>query len=282
MRKKLFLFTIILFILFFLKTNIYYTLRSYIVMYPYSYYNKLNSIPYKRNIRFYIPGGTITKEKDWYPFVLTFNDNEGFSRYAGRKLSLTIFYNFGHFRNGFSSYYDQNSRYYSSFYGGYVIYNSKDADDPYGFDIDGKIRIKELESIPRYDQTRLVLPSLGCPEHKIYFKSKIDKIEYNIEYLGINDWVKIDSTVVTNGPNHKYRKKHLGYIQYGKPPDNYSGDDFPLVILKGRIYAKYFDDYKMTIILYIVAPNIDTIENCDRNILSKCKINYYSNANEKT
>ncbi|WP_427339356.1 hypothetical protein [Caloranaerobacter sp. DY30410] len=274
MRKKLFLFTLILCILFFLKTNIYYTLKSYIIMYPYSYYNRLNSITYKRNIKFYIPSGIITKEKDWYPFVLTFNDNEGFSKYTGKKLSLTIFYNFGHFKfkEGFSSYYDQNSPYFSSFYGGYVIYNNENPDDSYGFNIDGKIKIEELESIPRYDQTRLVLPSLGCPEHKIYFKSKIDKIEYDIEYLGIKDWVKIDSIVTTNGPNHKYKEKHLGYIQYGKPPANYSGEDFPLVNLKGRIYAKYFDNYKMTIILYIVAPNIDTIENCDKNILSKSKI----------
>lgn len=279
MKKKLFFFTLILCILILLKTNIYNTLKSYIIMYPYSYYNKLNSITHKKNIKFYIPGGLTTREKDWYPFIMTFNDNEGFSKYIRKKLSLTIFYNFGHFKykEGLSSYYDPTSPYYSSFYGGYVIYNNENPDDPYGFDINGKIKIEELESIPKYDQTRLVLPSLGCPQNKIFFKSKIDKIKYNIDYLGTKGWTKIDSTITTNGPNHKYKKNYLGYIQYGKPLADYSGEDFPLVNLKGRIYAKYFSDYKMTFILYIMAPNIDIIEECDKNILSKSKIEKIKN-----
>ncbi len=241
-------------------------------MLPYSYKHKHESIIDKKSIVFYIPDGLSTSKKDWYPFMMFHNADKGFSQYSKRNLSLTILYNFGHFelKEGASSYYNPNSPYYSSFYGGYTVYDHENPNNAYGFFDNNKININELTQIPKYDQTKLVLPSLGCPESKIAFNSTIDCIEYNVNYLGTEGWTKIDSTIKTTSPIHKFSKNYLGYIQYGKPIEKYFyGESFPIITLKGRIYVKYIVRHKMTFILYVLASDKKTVDECDKNILSK-------------
>ncbi len=241
---------------------------------PYSYIQKQDSILNKKNIDFYIPGGVATKEKDWYPFMLYFNSDEGFSSYSGKNLSLTILYSFGAFnhKKGFSTYYDSDSLYYSSFCGGYAVYNHDEPTNPFGFSNKG-INIDELALIPKYDQTRLVLPSIGCPYNKITFNTNIDDVQYDVNYIGIDGWTKIDSTIITNSPIHNPEKNYHGYIQYGKPVQNIKvEEEFPLIELKGRMYAIYFEEHNMTFILYVLAPTLDTVNKCDRDILSKANI----------
>ena len=65
-----------------------------------------------------MPGGLSTREKDWYPFVMTFNDDKGFSNFINRDMNFTVLYNFGAFEyiNGASSIYNFNSDYYGAFY----------------------------------------------------------------------------------------------------------------------------------------------------------------------
>ena len=158
-------------------------------------------------------------------------------------------------------------------YGGYIVKNNKNPKYTFGFHSNGHININELSSIPEYDQTRLVLPSIGCPKDKIVFESSIDEVEYNVNYIGYDGWVKVDSTLKTNSPIHSYKKEQQGYLQYGKPIEKkYNNEDFPVIQLKGRIYARYFEEYKMTFILYVMTPNKNTIELCDKEILSKSRI----------
>lgn len=277
MNKKKYYNIIIIILLFFIfvKSPFYYIIRSYIIMYPYSLKMTKESIIQKKDIYIYIPSGRYTKEKDWYPFVLTFNDNKGFSRYIGKNLSVTVLYNFGHFilREGSSSYYNPNSKYYNSFYGAYIIYNNDNPKSPFGFNEDGSINIDEISLIPKYDQERLVLPSLGCPSNIMVFKNNIESIENDVKYLNIDGWTKIDSEIITNSPIHKYKKSQIGYIQYGKPIEKYyNNKDFPIIKLKGRAYVNYLEKYDVTIIMYIMSPNNLAIEECDKNILSKSTI----------
>ncbi|MGF7058030.1 hypothetical protein [Brassicibacter mesophilus] len=272
--KKFALITCIIFLTAFIfsKTPLYYSFRSYAVMYPYSYLHKVNSILYKKDINFYIPGGNSTSKPDWYPFVMTFNDDEGFSNFTNRDLSFTVLYSFGHLETlkGCSAYYNPNSEYYSSFYGGYIIHDNENPDNMYGFKSNGKIDTDMLTLVPKYDQTVLVLPSIGCAKNKIVFDTHIDNIEENIKYIGLDGWTKVDSTITTNSPMHKYNNKYSGYIQYGKPNKAYyPKDDFPAVTLKGRIYAKYIDKYNSTFVLYVMAPSSKIVEECDREFLSK-------------
>jgi len=85
-------------------------------MYPYSHLQKAKSLLKDGDMTIKIPGGTATKEKDWYPFILCHND-EGFKNWSKKVVSLTILYNFGQFNfyTGESSFFDPNSPYYSSF-----------------------------------------------------------------------------------------------------------------------------------------------------------------------
>ena len=246
-------------------------IRSYAVMRPYSSFCYRDSLMKTDSIRFRIPGGASTKKPDWYPFVMTFNDNEGLSGYLGEQVEFTILYNFGHFPlwKGTSSYYDPGSDYYSSFYGGYII-KPGDKCRRFGFLPDGEINAEEIVKVPEYDQRALVLSSIGCSWEQSVFREEISSIQYAVQYAGYRDWARIDSGIRTNSPVHQYRGFQQGYLQYGRPQGRFSySGDFPVIDLKGRVYVRYFEEYQATIVLYIMAPSLDTVNECDREILSK-------------
>lgn len=274
MKKSLFysIITFLIVLLILINTSLWFPLRSYTIMFFYSKIHERESLLAKYNIDLKIPAGLSTKNSDWYPFVMTFNDNAGFSRYLNRNTSLTVLYNFGHFelKDGSSTYYNPDSKYFSSFYGGYLVKNNEKNSFPFGFHNDGTINLEEISLVPKYDQEELVLSSLGCPRSKMKFDVSIDNIEYDVHYADFKGWTKVDSTITTNSPIHIYKKNHTAYIQYGKPISRYStSEDFPIITLKGRTYVKYLKDYKMSIFLYILAPSVDTVNECDQNILSK-------------
>lgn len=278
LKNQRILFSLVIFIItiiILINSPLYYIIRSYLIMLPYSYIHEHASILEKNDIDFYIPSGLLTKEKDWYPFMLYFNADAGFSKYTSKNLSLSILYNFGAFnyKEGSSTYYDPDSNYYSSFYGGYVVFNNDNPKSPFGFNNNNELSLDELVLIPKYDQTKLVLPSIGCSHNKITFKTSIDYVQNNISYIGMDGWTKIDSTIITNSPLHIPQKNHTGYIQYGKPSRSFNVDsDFPLITLKGRMYAKYSKEHNMTFVLYVLAPSLEGVNKCDKHILSKSNI----------
>ncbi|SKC38193.1 hypothetical protein [Maledivibacter halophilus] len=274
MRKKIFR-LLIIFILgttIILNTPLWFPIRSYITMFFYSKLHEKESLMNKNNIKLHIPGGLTTKDRDWYPFVMTFNDDIGFSKYADESLSLTILYNFGGFnlKDGASSYFNPNSKYFSSFYGGYLVKKNESAAPPFGFSGNGKINLDEIALVPKYDQEKLVLSSFGCLEKKMVFDVLVDSIQYNVNYINHQNWIKVDSTIRTNSPIHKFKKKYISYIQYGRPIDKYyNNEDFPIINLKGRTYVKYLENYDISIFLYILAPTANLIEEWDEEFLSK-------------
>src|SRR5690554_3767690 len=79
-------------------SNLYYPLRSYLIMYPVSKYHQYTGL--FRDIPLHIPSGSLAGHKDFFPYVLYFNANQGFARYLGlnQDLQLSIIYNFGDFR----------------------------------------------------------------------------------------------------------------------------------------------------------------------------------------
>jgi hypothetical protein len=251
-------------------------LRSCIVMLPYSRMHEKNSVLAKNQISFRIPGGLHTKKADWYPFVITFNDDKGLSSYLGEPVEFTVLYNFGHFqlREGTSSYYNPDSPYYSSFYGGYIV-KPQDRDRRFGFLEDGSINTEELVKVPEFDQKYLVLPSLGCPREKRAFEERVTYIQDQIEYIGYSGWTRVDSEIETNSPAHEYRGFKQGYLQYGRPLGRFEYyEDFPVIDLKGRVYAKYFEEINATIVLYAMAPDWKVIDEVDREILSNARLSW--------
>ncbi|QEK11041.1 hypothetical protein FQB35_00885 [Crassaminicella thermophila] len=248
------------------------SLKSYAFMYL---YDKTQNTLHKKGINFYIPGGLKTRKKDWYPLMLHYDASKYFSQYIKKDVSLYILYSFGAFDffKGSSNFYNHASPYYASFYGGYAVF-CNDSDRPYGFDKKGNINIEEIKKVPMFDQTHLVLPSVGCPKDKVFFETTVQKIAYNQTYIGMNGWTKIDAIIKSNAPIHKKSSiKNTGYIQYGKPHKNfYKGYEYPLISLKGRIYVKYIDAFKGTFFLYIMAKDQKTVDLCDIQLLSKAYI----------
>jgi hypothetical protein len=257
----------------FLKVPLYYQARSYVTMYAYSQYENKSSLMAKQNISIHIPGGSSTQAKDWYPFMMIFNDNEGISNYLGRDLSLSILYNFGAFswNQSSSDFFQEDSPYFASFYGGYVIKDNTGA-KKFGFDEKGEPDIKEILSVPQYDYEHLVLESLGCPPDKLSMQVFSSNIKKNVKYAGYDDWVQIDSFMLVNSPNHKYRGDRRAYIQYGNPLKKLNQEDFRLIPAYGRLYVRYFEEFHDTIYLYVMSPSSLTVENCDNEILSKTTI----------
>ncbi|PKM95431.1 MAG: hypothetical protein CVU84_05015 [Firmicutes bacterium HGW-Firmicutes-1] len=245
-------------------------LKSVTIMSISSTYQRNYSLLKEENIKISMPGGISTIKKDWYPFVMTFNSSEGFSNYVGKDVKLSILYNFGayDFNHRASTFYDRFSPYFNAFYGAYVV---KGKGFPYGYFADGKPDYDEMALIAKYDMTQLVLNSLGCTHYT--FDSQLEEGLSMDKLLGYEDWDVIEGTVLTNSPMHMKKDGLEAYIQYGKPPKNlFEGKDFPLVEMKGKFYARYFQENGCTIFFYAIASNSKVIEEWENDILLNTKL----------
>ena len=52
----------------------------------------------------------------------------------------------------------------------------------------------------------------------------------------------------------------------------YAGDDFAVTQMSGRVYAKYFPEFDCTVMMYCLAPNMDTVDECDMQALQKAQV----------
>ena len=198
----------------------------------------------------------------WYPFVLTFNA-DGFSAWSGIQADMSILYCFGAFDNGArtSTLYDPQSRFYSAFYGAYAI---KTYEGVYGFS-DQALDIDEVITAVRYDYTQLVMRNFGCISP--VFSVKEYSVYDDISHAGSDGWTRIDALMTLNAAAHAYEENKNAYIQYGRPP-RYEGEDFPVIEMAGRVYAKFFDEYGCTVMLYVMAPDWLTVDECDAQVLA--------------
>lgn len=258
-----------------LQPSLFIKARSYLVMSAYSNLVKINSLLNELNVRIDIPGGTSTKEKDWYPFVLVYNADAGFSKHIGRDLSLTILYNFGAFdwKNSTSTFYDAKSPYYNSFYGAYIVKEHQPG-RKFAFDPEGQPIIDEVVSVPEYDFKYLVMESLGCPPEKLTMEALSYEITEGVSYAGYDGWHRMDGLLLVNNPNHRFRSNRKAYLQFGNPIYYEDREEFGLITMQGRIYARYFEEIESTVFLYIMTPGSTALEECDQKILSKTVISF--------
>ena len=247
-------------------------LISITVMPIYSQLCKKDSIPDKENISIHIPGGFRTPERDWYPFVMTFQANEGFRKFTGNDtVSLTILYNFPAFSltRGCSRLYDTHSPYYNSFYGAYFV---QQEGAPYGFtkQSGGSLQVDyhSISQIPQFDFQTLVLREFGLTSENAVFDWKITNTKEHISYVGHKEFVQIDALLTVNGASHVKKEFQASYLQYGIPnfPCN---DELSPITMYGRIYCRYFEEWDTSVFFYIIASDKTVLENCDSQILSK-------------
>lgn len=253
----------------FVMSPLFQYVKSFTVMSIYSKYEQSYSLLKKEKIKIDMKGGFSTLQKDWYPFVMTFNIDEGFSDYIGKEVQLSILYNFGAFEylNGASTYYNPESPFFNAFYGAYV---AKGSDFAFGYKEDGTPDFEEMALVPEYDLRVLVLNSIGCEDP--IFDFKLDAAYKIDEFLGYPDWDVMEASITTQSPMHKVEEDYQAYIQYGKPSKEYKGEDFPNVQVKGKIYSRYFKEKGCSIFLYVIAPNESALVKCDEDFLKKTKI----------
>lgn len=248
---------------------------SLAVMKIYSGIHEKDSIMEQKGIRFTVPGGGLTEEKDWYPFVMTFHAGESFGRFIGQEnLSLTILYNFPAFdwKKGCSRLYDPASPYYNSFYGAYLVDGKTKEGLPYGFGPDGELDPKTTAQVPQFDFQRLVLADLGISQSRMVFDWKISDIKKDVFYAESEGWTRVDAELTVNGVFHKKEDYRRSYLQYGPPSSTFADGNiapFEPVEMKGRLYGKYFAQWDVSAFFYILASEEDVLLTCDEEILSR-------------
>lgn len=241
--------------------------KSILIMFPYTMSEKKNSLLTTENITINMPGGYNTFKKDWYPFVMIFNDDRGLISEVGREVKLTIMYNFGAFDllKGSSTFYDAKSDYLNAFYGAYIV---KDEEKMYGFNDDATPDLEDIKTLLYHDMSNLVLYSIGKTDAT--FNVSDVKTFKEDDFLGYDDWDVIDATLRTNSPMHKYKDNHRAYTQYGKPyKKDYNGVDFEEIDMGGKIYFKYFPEKKCSIFFYVIAQSEKVVNDTYENFIRK-------------
>ena len=240
----------------------FYPLRSLIVMSVYSEQHSNESVLKQHGFSLDIPSG-----QGWYPFVMTYNA-DSFSAWSGIDADVSIMYNFGAFDTATrtSSFYDLDSDQYCAFYGAYVLHQN---DGVFGFADGGDVDRDAITQAVKYDYTQLVLAGFGCDD--IVFDVDEFKQQPDVSYAGSGGWTGIDAVITTNGVAHQFKEDKTAYLQYG-PPMTTVYEDFAVTTLYGRLYIKYLEEYDCTAMLYVIAPNTDAVETCDKEILSKAVI----------
>lgn len=265
-------------LMFFIISPLFPYAVSLSVMSVYSHIHEADSIMANKGIELAIPGGGETSEDDWYPFVMTFNPGEVFGRTVGdRNLELTILYNFGAFdlRRGCSRLYDRDSDYYNSFYGAYLVTRQDGPEEEalFGFNEDGTMNADEAALVPKFDLQQLVLRDFGISHSEQVFEWTEEDAAENVEYLGYEGWSRVDASLLVSGASHVKDGFRRSYLQYGSPGYDISEDDaFKPVSMRGRIYGRYFEEWDTSVFFYILTPGKETLERCDREILSKSRL----------
>lgn len=239
--------------------------RSLAVMSVYSHIHEKQSIMKEQGIDLHIPGGLMTREADWYPFVMTFQADEAYRSYSGEEdARLTILYNFPSFSmtKGCSRLYDTASPYYNGFYGAYLIKDSSNT----GL-AQGRLDEELAASIARFDFFWLVLGDFGLPPNKQVFDFEVTDRQENVTFAGQEGFTRIAADIFVNGSAHNKRKGVMSYLQYGSPGFGSisAEEEFAPVRLSGLIYGKYFKEWDTGIYFYVMGSE-KALESCENQI----------------
>ncbi len=203
-----------------------------------------------------IPGGEATRADDWYPLVMNFSDDAGFSSYIGEPARLTILYSFPSYDlgRGCSRLYDPDSPYYSSFYGAYLV--RLESGEAFGFDEDGRPDAARITAVPVFDYQYLVLDDFGLSHQDMVFEYSVTEIEDDAVFAGEDGWTIIHTDLVLNGAAHLNEGFVRPYLQYGSPGFELPEEGaFAPVQMHGILVGKYLPDKDMAIFFYVMAAD---------------------------
>lgn len=248
----------------FIASPLFPYLRSLVLMSVYSNYCDRSSIMEKEDIEITIPSG-----ENWYPFVMTYTADSAFSAYSNLpETKLTILYNFPAFslKEGCSNLFNEQSPYYSSFYGAYLVQRNNNL--PYGFSAETKALSPDAVSdIAKFDVFLLVLGDFGLSNENQLFEYKLYSEEKDLSFAGSDGWTRICSDIKTNGMSHNDVGFKTSYLQYGFPNFPVSSDFSPIE-MKSIIYGKYFEEWNTSVFFYVMSLSEKVCEECEVKILS--------------
>lgn len=209
-----------------------------------------------------IPTSKACGKSGWCSHIKLYHPGENF-RHDGAKGDMSILYNFGSFEKGQSTFYDSDSDYFNAHYGVYAIQLDQGV---FGWK-NGQLDVEAIKSIVKFDQLDLVMASLGCSVTDRFFECEITEIKEGPPMAGFSDWVQIDALIKTNSPLHQKTENRLGYLQYGEPPEDYEGEDFPVISTKGRLYLRFDEVHKITIIYFVIGETQEFIDETSQDYL---------------
>ena len=128
----------------------------------------------------------------------------------------------------------------------------------------------EIEAAVAYDETQLVIGAFGCPSP--VFEAGDYAVQADVELAGSGGWTRIDAAMTVSGAAHRFAGHKTPYLQYGRPPVRAPEQDFAPASMTGRIYAKYFEEYDCTVMVYCIAPSAAAVDACDAAALRKTRI----------
>ena len=261
------------FLLLFLISPLFPYIRSLAVMKIYSAQCEKGSLPDTNGFEVFVPSG-----EGWYPFVMNFSDDNGFSAYTGKSdTRLTIFYNFPSFdlTKGCSRLYDTKSSYYNAFYGVYFV--SSGDQTPYGFvaSQDGK-RVLDSEAVAavaQFDFFNLVLGDFGLKREDRVFSYEEVFREEEISFIGYDGWTRMECKMRVNGASHEKGAFVRSYLQYGEPAF-LCDEPFAPINMHGVVIARYFEEYDVSAFFYCMAPDRQVCLDCEEKILKQSTLNH--------
>lgn len=260
-------------ILIFVFSPLFQVAKSYAVMSVYSEYHKINSSIYKEDIRIYIPGGLRTLARDYYPFVMTYDTSVEFSDHRNEPIDLVILYNFGamEWLKGASLLYDEESPYYSSFYGAYVA-RFKDSEKQYGMNADKSLNIEEIMDVTDFDLKHLVLESVGANSPVLEYEI-LNLTEESYINIDGDRYQVIDAKLEMSGMWHPYIKDYTAYLQYGSPVRYRSDSEaFKTIDGYGRIYIRFDEERRISYFFYSIAQSKETILKIENDFILKSNV----------
>lgn len=232
--------------------------RSLIVMAVYDAYIEARSLPRDIGLNADMP----LKAMDFYPIMITFNDDEGMSGRLGKPVRFTVDYTFADYDclSGHSGFYDFANPLYNSYIGVYYLQGlGRQADQQAAFDI------------AEYDQRCLALAAIGLDYVDSKFEASGVKSSTAKNFAGYT-WTCYDAAIITNGPEHVRTVFNTGYLQFGNPPK--TSEHYPQRTMYGRIYITYFQEMDLNVGLYIIAKDTDILEKIDNSVISEVKLTW--------
>jgi len=243
-------------------------LRSDLVLQVQGYSFKEQSVFNQAGLEFSVPTGKDYSDSGWTKNIKLYHPGNNFP-HDQVKGNMSILYNFGRFEKGRSTFYEPSSDYFNAHYGVYAVQLD---DGIFGWK-NGKLDQAAVTKIIAFDQLELVMVSLGCPASRRHFEYKITDVKEGLSMAGFSDWVQINAVINTNSPLHHKTENRLGYLQYGEPLENYQGEDFPVVAMQGRIYLRYDEVHKVTVIYFVIGKSPEFIDKTSNDYLIPIKWN---------